>query len=760
MATVVRPGSGRGDARMFSISAAAVWALLAAILLFIGVPQVTTQTLPENLTSLSPDELAERLEAFNEAYRSGTPLISDAAYDALVEHLRAMAPDHPYLKSVEPEVFPAKRQVRHPVPMLSTEKAYVVEGLRQFVDRVHKKAVELGEIGAIEFRVTPKLDGLAGRDDGRALASRGDGLFGYDITSAFDKGVVAVGARGEGLGEIVVSLSYFEENLADAFEHPRNLVVGIVSSDTVNEAARQALADGAVRFVPYRSLPDWVGSGEDLLDRIEALYTELTGIDYPTDGLVIEATDGRLREAMGATRHHYRWQIAYKRRGDTAVTRVAAVTWQVGRTGVLTPVMEVEPVSLSGATIRRVTAHNAERVEKDGIGPGASIEIIRSGEVIPKIERVLTPSDAVRLPVHCPSCGIPLEREGPFLRCPNSAACRDQIVQRIHHWFRTIGNADWFGIKTVERLVDQGHHELAEIYDLTLDDYQAMGFGPGQAANLAEAVRLSRTQRLEDWRFLAAFGLPHLGTGDSRRLLQVIPLELVFDVGAEQIARIYGFAERTSRDIATEIAAQADQIAAMWRRGFNLERTAPVAADFLVSLGICEDVASDGGAKSKKEKLERQQALAAALLRRWPLADIGGITPPQILDLPVGKEAEPYAAQISEKAARHQALLRRAAGLDLDWRYPAADPAGAASPLTGKRIVFTGKMTGGSREEMQAEARRLGMVVQTAVGSNTDYLVCGEKVGAVKTAKARALGVAVIDEGAYRQLLTAHLKGE
>ncbi|MEE4609299.1 MAG: BRCT domain-containing protein [Desulfobacteraceae bacterium] len=745
---------------MIPRSAAAAWAALAAILLFIGVPQVMTQAMPDDLTTLSADDLAERLEAFNEAYRSGTPLISDAEYDALVEHLRTVAPDHPYLKSVEPEVFPAKRQVRHPVPMLSTEKAYVVEGLRQFVARVHKKAVDLGGIGAVEFRVTPKLDGLAGRDDGQVLASRGDGLFGYDITNAFDKGVVAVGGRGEGLGEIVVCLSYFEDHLDDAFEHPRNLVVGIVSSDTVNEAARQALADGAVRFVPYRSLPDWVGSGEALLARVEDLYTELTAVDYPTDGLIVEATDARLREALGATSHHYRWQIAYKRRGDTAATQVAAVIWQVGRTGVLTPVMEVEPVSLSGATIRRVTAHNAERVEKDGIGPGARIEIIRSGEVIPKIERVLTPSDAVALPRHCPSCGTPLERDGPFLRCPNSAGCRDQLVQRIHHWFHTIGNADWFGIKTVERLVDQGCQGLTEIYDLALEDYQAMGFGPGQATNLAEAVQLSRTQRLEDWRFLAAFGLPHLGTGDSRRLLQVIPLEFLFDVRADQIARIYGFAERTSGDIAAEIAAQAHQIAAMWQRGFNLERTAPVAVDFLVSLGICEDVANEGGAKSKKEKLARQQALAAALLRRWPLADIGGITAAQILDLPVGKDVKPFAAQICEKAARHQALLQRAASLDLDWRHPPVGPPGAASALAGRRIVFTGKMTGGSREEMQDEARRLGAEVQTAVGPTTDYLVCGEKVGAVKTAKARALGVAIIDEAAYRQMLEAHNKGE
>jgi DNA ligase (NAD+) len=205
------------------------------------------------------DDLVNQLERYNQAYRNGQPLISDAEYDGLVEELRRLSPDHPYLQRVEPEQFAGRLEVRHPEPMLSTEKAYTQEQLQRFVARVEKEARTMS-LDKVMFKVTPKLDGLAGRDDGTAFVSRGNGLVGYEISSVFEKGVVVGyeiggasekgGGRGQGLGEIVVVQSYFDAHLADKFEHPRNMVVGIVSSDTINEDARQALEDRQVRFVP------------------------------------------------------------------------------------------------------------------------------------------------------------------------------------------------------------------------------------------------------------------------------------------------------------------------------------------------------------------------------------------------------------------------------------------------------------------------------------------------------------------------------
>ena len=172
-------------------------------------------------------KLVERLEACNAAYRRGNPLVGDNEYDELVEHLRQLAPNHPFLIRVEPETFDGKKEIRHPAPMLSTEKAYTIEDIERFVSRVVKAAEKIG-VTNILFRITPKLDGLAGRDDGKLFVSRGNGETGYEISSAFAKGIVPVGGRGHGLGEIVIRHSYFQENLSNTF-HGRDLFAPIAA---------------------------------------------------------------------------------------------------------------------------------------------------------------------------------------------------------------------------------------------------------------------------------------------------------------------------------------------------------------------------------------------------------------------------------------------------------------------------------------------------------------------------------------------------
>lgn len=600
--------------------------------------------------------LAERLTELNDQYRQGAPAVSDRQYDLLVDRLRELDPDHPFLHRVEPEIFSGKREVRHPVPMLSTDKAYTPAELERFVARVEKEAGEIG-VTDVRFRVTPKLDGLAGRDDGRVFATRGNGESGYEVSQVFAKGMIPRGGRGLGVGEMVITQSYFQEHLAGIFEHPRNLVVGIVASDTVNEHARKALDQGVVHFVPYAVLPNWEGDGRELLARMDAITKDLEArVDYPLDGMVVEVMNEDVRQTMGATSHHYRWQIAVKRKGETAVTQVREVIWQVGRTGKVTPVLLVEPVAVSGATIRRVTAHNAGFLDKSGLGPGAEIEIIRSGEVIPKVEDVLVPAETA-LPSVCPSCGSALARENDFLLCRDER-CPDQVVQTIEHWFKILGTADWFGRKTVEKLVRSGYDSLEKVYELGEDDFRAMGFGPVLSGNLAEAVYLSRTREVEDWRFLAALGIEDLGKGDSRKLLEQFRLQDLLTVGREQIEAVHGFGAITARSIAE-----------------GLERMAPTLRH-LLALGF--RITPTGAAREK------------------------------VTD----------------------------------------------SPLAGKHVVFTGKMHG-SREDMQEEARARGALVQSAVNSKTDYLICGENVGAAKLAKARQFGTAILQENEYMRLIGA-----
>jgi DNA ligase (NAD+) len=518
------------------------------------------------------EQLVNQLEIYNSAYRNGKLLITDTEYDQLVEKLRSLNPSHPFLNRVEPESFESKKEIRHPVPMLSIEKAYSREALERFINRVKKEASEIG-IQDIRFSVTPKLDGLAGRDDGEIFASRGNGEVGYEISNAFEKGIIPLGGRGRGIGEIVIKKSYFDEHLSSNFEHPRNLVVGIINSDKLNEFAVKAIEDRAVFFVPYAALESWVGTPEELVDQIEEVTRQLSDkTDYPMDGMVASVTDETVRKHMGSTAHHYRWQIAIKTKGETAVTRVENLVWQVGRTGNVTPVMEVMPVFLSGATIRRVTAHNAGKVRDEKIGIGAEIEIIRSGEVIPKLEKVIISSDRLELPSFCPSCNSLLQWDNDFLKCMASF-CPAQIEQGIIHFFKILGTAEWFGIKTVQKLVEDGFDSLVKIYTMTELNFIDMGFGPVQSRNLWNAIQTSIAKPVEDWRFLAAFGIPDLGTGDSRKLLSHIRLEDLGDVRKEEIIKIHGFGEKTGESIKMGIEKIWDTIKHMLRMGFTLEKT-------------------------------------------------------------------------------------------------------------------------------------------------------------------------------------------
>ena len=192
------------------------------------------------------------------------------------------------------------------------------------------------------------------------------------------------------------------------------MVTGTVNADEINESAKRALADGMIHFVPYVNMKAWEGTGVELLEHIEDITANLEDIDYPLDGMVAEATDSEVKAHMGATSHHHRWQIAIKTRGETAETTVMGIQWQTGRTGKVTPVLQVEPTHISGATISNITAHHGGMVRDRRLGIGARIQIIRSGEVIPKLEKVIEAADTVHIPGHCPSCSHPLEWQNDF----------------------------------------------------------------------------------------------------------------------------------------------------------------------------------------------------------------------------------------------------------------------------------------------------------------------------------------------------------
>jgi len=601
------------------------------------------------------DSLVKDLEEANAAYREGNPILSDDLYDHMIGTLKELNPNHPYLHSIEPEKI-GKKEVRHPKPMLSMEKAYTHDEMRRFFDRVEKAATEIG-MRNIYYTVTPKLDGIAGRDDGTVFVTRGNGTVGNDITEAFERGVVPIGGRGRGVGEIVMPSDYFETEMANEFEHPRNLVAGIINSDTLSGLAKKALEDCSVHFIPYLDLEELVLDRVDIIENIEEIYTE-TVLDsqYPTDGIVISVKDSGLSNFLGATSHHHRWQIAYKRKGDTAITTVNDITWQVGRTGKITPVLEVEPVKISGATIRRVTAHNAGTVMDMNIGRGAEIRIIRSGEVIPKIEEVVGYGSAASLPEKCPTCNSKLKWDNDFLMC-HSNNCNAKTERTIRHWFSTLG-IDYFGPATIKKIVAFGARNIFDVYSMRPGDFKKAGFGGGEIDRLWYSLIMSVKNPVEDWRLLAAFGIKGLGRGDSKKLLQHFNIEdILYLRRSDDISDIDGFGSVTGSNIIESTDNLKEIIEDMLNLDFNLIRTAHA---------------------KEEEKIE--------------------------------------------------------------------------SPISGKNIVFSGKMIR-SRETMMSHATSLGANPQSGVSMITDFLVCGDGVGKSKISKAKRLGVKIITEKEYHDMV-------
>lgn len=607
------------------------------------------------------------LQTTNLLYRAGHPLISDQEYDfTYIEELKKRHPKHPFLEKVEEEpVALAAKTVDLPAPMLSTEKAYDFETIKRWAKRIEKACGEIGkDFSSLVFRGTPKLDGFAAYDDGMRLYTRGDGKKGTDVTRAFDRGlqVAGSGERGLGPGEIVVDKNYFAERLAKFFDNSRNFQASLIKEKALEAPVVNAVKEGAAVFFPFATLPDWSGSWGDLARDFEGAVDYLWDlVPYDIDGVVFEILDEGVRAHMGATRHHHRYQIAFKKNTEVAEVKVLHVTPQTSRSGRVNPVAEVEPTRLSGAVIRRVTAHHYAMVRDKGIGEGAIIKMSRSGEVIPKIEDVVQPvaKDALMLPQVCPSCGAELEWEGDYLFCRNPMACPAQIINSIEHFFKVLGNIDGFGPSSVQKLHEHGLVDIPQLYKMEKADFEAAGFGPKQSENMVAQLLRSRSEQIEDWRFLAAFGVNRLGMGNCEKLLSFIAIGDIYSLTEETIVeKIDGFQAKTAHAICHGLSLIRPLFEELYALDFTLQRTALIS--------------------------ERNDA---------------------------------------------------------------------DSVISGKILVFTGSMVTGKRGDMEKEAKSLGASVGKSITGKTDILVTGLKVGASKMEKAEKLGVKILTEEAYRNLL-------
>ena len=572
----------------------------------------------KNVVQLDDEQLLLILKIANSTYRAGVPLIDDSTYDTVyLSELSTRNPAHEYLQTVEPEPVLDSKTVPLPQKMLSTDKAYSFEAIEKWLNKIVKAAdsIQLDKEN-LEIRVTPKLDGYAAFDDGKLLYTRGDGVRGQDISRAFERGlqVAGSGQRGLGAGEIVIKKSYFDNFLSEKFENSRNIQAAIIAEKKIDESVQLAIDEGACVFFPFAAIEHWNGHYTELLSDFESICESIwNAVDFDVDGIILETTSEELKQLMGSTRHHHRWQIAFKVNEESKEVEVLSVTPQTSRTGRITPVAELQPTKLSGATISRATVHHYNMVKNTGVGPGAVVELVRSGLVIPKIERVIKAVEP-QIPELCPSCQTHLIWESDHLICPNKTDCPAQTENTLVHFFKTLGNVDGFGPKVIEKLHQEGIKHIHQIYALKEQDIVSFGFGGKTAENLVAQLLASRNIEIEDWRFFVSFGVTRLGFGNCEKLLEHHNLVDLFELSAEAMVEIDGFAILSAQAIKEGLDSIKQEFNKVFQLKFNLAETKKQASSANESSAITgkQFVFTGSMVKGSRSDMEKQAKLLGA----------------------------------------------------------------------------------------------------------------------------------------------------
>ena len=464
------------------------------------------------------EELRRQLDYHNHRYYvENAPEISDFEFDTLMHELQRLEAEHPeYADPTSPtmrvgsDLCAEFRTVRHRYPMLSLGNTYSTDELHEFIERIER------EVGPTDYVCELKFDGTAislTYEHGRLTqaVTRGDGVAGDDVTANVRPiRSVPWRLRGEGWpelfeirGEILMPYASFdrlnaerEANGEPLFANPRNAAAGTLKQQASSVAARRGLdctlyqlAGDQLPFTSHweslRKAREWgfkvsehmrICHNAAEIDAFIAHWDEARrSLPFPTDGVVIKVNDFALRRQLGFTAKAPKWAVAYKFKAEQALTRLESVSFQVGRTGAITPVANLDPVLLAGTTVRRATLHNAEQMALLDIRPGDMVYVEKGGEIIPKItgvELAKRPADSrpFEYITHCPVCHTPLVRyEGEAKHyCPNQSGCRPQIIGRILHFIRRKAlDIEGLGEETVELLYDNGLvHDIADLYDL------------------------------------------------------------------------------------------------------------------------------------------------------------------------------------------------------------------------------------------------------------------------------------------------------
>ena len=514
-------------------------------------------------------ELRQALEYHNfKYYVENSPEISDFDFDAMMRELQDLEKAHPEFYDpnspsvrVGSDLSTEFKTVEHRFPMLSLGNTYSLEELHDFIDRIER------EVGQAEYICELKFDGTAislTYENGGLLraVTRGDGTRGDDVTANVRTiRSVPLQLQGEAWpeyfeirGEILMPYSSFdrlnaerEANGEALLANPRNAAAGTLKQQSSAVVARRGLDctlyQMAGQDLPFKTHSESLEAArkwgfkisehtkkcrcKEDIDEFIAYWDEARhGLPFPTDGVVIKVNDFATRRQLGFTAKAPKWAVAYKFKAEQALTRLERVDYQVGRTGAITPVANLDPVLLAGTTVKRATLHNAEQIAQLDIRLKDMVYVEKGGEIIPKITGVELserPSDSEPLQyiTHCPVCGTELVRyEGEAKHyCPNQSGCRPQIIGRMIHFIRRKAmDIDGLGEETVELLYDNGLlKDIGDLYDLKADQLAPLPrLGEKSAENIIRSIR--RTVEVPFHRVLFGLGIRFVGETTAKYL--------------------------------------------------------------------------------------------------------------------------------------------------------------------------------------------------------------------------------------------------
>ena len=750
-------------------------------------------------------------------YTNDAPEITDAAYDALRVRLLALEARFPNLAST---ASPTQRvgaapaegfgKVRHGVPMLSLGNAFGDEDVTEFVERVAKFLAAT----AITFTAEPKIDGLSIsiRYENGALisaATRGDGAEGENVTANVRTiNEIPHLLKGEDVpavidvrGEIYLGHADFAAlNAAQAakdekiFANPRNAAAGSLRQLDTSVTAGRPLRFFAYTWGEASSLP--AGTQLGVIDAYRrwglpvnpltrlcatagdmlAFYREIgqarASLGYDIDGVVYKVNELKDQQRLGFVSRSPRWAIAHKFPAEQATTRLESIEIQVGRTGALTPVAKLAPVTVGGVVVSNATLHNEDEIARKDVRLGDWVVVQRAGDVIPQVVSVVLekrPQDTepFAFPALCPACGSAAVREideatggtDAVRRCTGGLICPAQAKERLKHVVsRNAFDIEGLGDERIELFFDEGRiMQPADIFTLEARDARSQqrlagqkGFGARSVENLFASINARRIIPLQ--RFVYALGIRHVGETTSRDLAAVyrswpalhsaIGNAIAGRPGRDWLAftGLSGLGQKTAEAALAKLVAKAEALRSstlfdepLEVRLAGLKIAAPKAARIIAN-AFGGDVVRLLATATRAAA----QAPGEGYLELVTAPGVGAVS----ADALISFFSEPHNARAVAELAAHLTIL------------PFEALAKVASPITGKTVVFTGTLARLSRNEAKAQAERLGAKVASSVSKKTDYVIAGADAGS-KLDKARELGVAVVSEDEWIVLVGA-----